>query len=195
MRFFAIALVPGGNILAQLSDIKRRSRSTAGFPGQALPMEALSSRDHAPGQALPEGIYIGFFQLAERRRKKELIRIFEREGQDLFSGLPGRFRFGAERRIENRLYLAPLEGLPKDPMENTRRFARAAGLRELANTPILPGIGFFMGNDVTLSPADAFSFSNVEVLLLELHSPNARWESAAWRVLTRQARRRGSIGD
>jgi len=183
MRFFALALVPGGNIIAQLSGIKSRNSAIAGSPAGS-----------PTGLALPEGIYIGFFQLAEPRRRKDLIRLFEREAQSFFSGLPGRLHFGVERRIGKSLYLAPLEDLPSGLVENARRFARQAGLRELENTPILPGIGFFMGNDVTLSPAGAFSFSNMQALLLELHSPSAGWESAAWRVLGRQARKRGSLG-
>ncbi len=182
MRFFAIALVPGGNILAHVSGIKSRTWSIAG-----------TLAGSAAGLALPEAVYLGFFEAQAKGLKKELVRLFKREAQGLFAGLPERLHFGEIRWIGENAYLAPIEELPRALVENARVFAREAGLRELENTPIVPGIGFFMPGGVTLSPADAFSFSNMQALLLELHSPNARWESAVWRVLCRQARRWGSI--
>ena len=178
MQFCAIALVPGGNILGQLSAVKSRVGAILGPPR---------------GLALPEGIYIGFFEAPKPGFKKEFVRLFKTEAQGLFSGLPMSLRFGTARYLGEGAYLAPLEELPRAPVHNAAQLARQAGLKELENPPIRTGIGFFMGNDVTLDPVDAFSFSNMQALLLEIHSPSPRWGSAAWRVLCKQARRRGSM--
>lgn len=179
MRFFAIVLVPGGNILAQVAAIKKNCSPILGSP---------------EGLALPEGIYLGFFEFPAPALRKKFLRRFDLEAQGLFSGLPERLRFGSVRYMGKSAYLTPFGGLSGDPAENARSIGAKTGLVEYADPPILPGIGFFMGNDVTPGPVDAFSFSNMEALLLELHSPNARWDNAAWRVLRRQARRRGRPG-
>ena len=178
MQFYAIALVPGGNILGQLSVIKSRARAIAGSPD---------------GLALPEGMYIGFFEVPAPGSKKELVRLFKTEAQGLFAGLPLSLRFGTAQYIGESAYLAPLEKFPRDPVQNALQFAGKAGLKKLENTPIQLGIGFFMGNHVTLDPVDAFSFSNMQALLLEIHSPSLTWDSAAWRLLCKQARKRRSM--
>ena len=179
MRFFAIVLVPGGNILAQVAAIKKNCSPILGSP---------------EGLALPEGIYLGFFEFPAPALRKKFLRRFDLEAQGLFSGLPERLRFGSVRYMGKSAYLVPLEGLGGDPAKNARAIGARTGLVEYDNPPICPGIGFFMGNDVTPGPVDAFSFSNMEALLLELHSPSARWDSATWRVLGRRARRRGGPG-
>jgi hypothetical protein len=180
MRFFAIALVPGGNILAQVSALKNKSPAILG------PSEGL---------ALPEGIYIGFFDAGAPASRKELLRRFKNEAQVLFSGLPERLRFGLIRNVGKSSYLVPLEGLPGGPAKNAMLLGAQAGLKEYADPPICPGIGFFMGNYVTPEPVEAFSFSNLQVLLLEVDSPSVSWDCAAWKLLHRAARIRGSRGD
>ena len=179
MRFFAMALVPGGNILAQVAAIKRRSPAILGPP---------------EGLAMPDGIYIGFFETGAPASRKELVRRFKNEAQGLFSGLPERLRFGSIRRVGKGSYLVPLEDLPGGPVKKAMLLGAQAGLKEYVDPPICPGLGFFMGNDVTPGSVEAFSFSNLQVLLLEVDSPSAAWGCAAWKLLHRAARIRGSRG-
>ena len=68
--------------------------------------------------------------------------------------------------------------------------AKETGLDVLANPPFLPGLGFFMGNNVTPERIDAFSFSYMDAVLMEIRSRDPSWASASWTVTASQGRRK-----
>lgn len=143
MRFFAIVLVPGGNILAQVAAIKKNCSPILGSP---------------EGLALPEGIYLGFFEFPAPALRKKFLRRFDLEAQGLFSGLPERLRFGSVRYMGKSAYLTPFGGLSGDPAENARSIGAKTGLVEYADPPILPESAFLWEMMLPRAPSMPFPF-------------------------------------
>lgn len=176
MRIFAIALVPGGNILVHINAAKR-----------AIP----DLYDHPEGQALPEGIYLGFFSSTLRNGGDALRKVFRARIQELFRDIPPSLKFGKISQAGTSFFLTLLEGdLPRSPVETAFSIAAEAGLDVLPDPPFVPGLGFFMGNNVTMGRIDAFSFSYMDAVLLEIRSRDPGWASASWTVRARQGRRK-----
>jgi len=179
MRIFAMALVPGGNILVHISAAKR-----------AVP----DFFSHLEGQALPEGIYLGFFSSHRRSGGDALRKVFRSRAQELFKDIPPRLQFGKIRQVRTSFFLVPSVGdLPLSPLEAALRMATETGLDVMANPPFLPGLGFFMGNNVTPERIDAFSFSYMDAVLMEIRSRDPSWASASWAVTARQGRRKSLL--
>lgn len=175
MSIFAIALVPGGNVVSQVRRIASFSFRPDG--GSAA-------------RALPEGIYLGFY--GEGASGGEgLIRSFNRGAGALFAGLPPLLVFSAAKRSEGKWYLVPDPAISPDLPAAADAIASEAGCPPLESPPLPPGEGFFAGNDVTLPPFGAFSFRHLDALLYRLESGDPNFASLRWTVLSRIARRTG----
>lgn len=175
MPIFAIALVPEGNILRQVRQITSL---------------AFSSGDRPAARALPEGIYLGFY--ADRiARDKDLLRGFRRGAETLFAGLPPVLVFSSAARRGGKWYMVPDLEIPRGVSAAADAIALEAGFLPLESPPLLPGTGFFAGNDVTVPLFGAFSFRHLDAILYLLESEDPDFGSVRWTVLSRIARRTG----
>jgi len=175
MSIFAIALVPEGNILRQVSQI-------VSF--------AFRSGDRPDARALPEGIYLGFY--GERTsRDKDLVRGFRRGAETLFVGLPPVLVFSSAECRGGKWYLVPDSAISHGVSAAADAIALEAGFLPLESPPLQPGAGFFAGNDVTVPPFGAFSFRHLDAILYLLESDDPAFGSVRWTVLSRIARRTG----
>ena len=175
MPIFAIALLPGGNVVSQVRRIASFSFSPAGV---------------AAARALPEGIYLGFY--GEGASGDEgFVRSFNRGAGALFAALPPLLVFRRAKRSEEKWYLVPDPAFSPDLQAAADAIALEAGRPPLKSPPLLPGEGFFAGNDVTLPPFGAFSFRHLDAVLYRLESGGPTSVSLRWTVLSRIARRTG----
>jgi len=176
MLFFAIALVPEGNIIPKIREVRE---------------SAFRSGDDPEASALPEALFLGFYVPGALGREKDLARRFGKEAQALFESLPPLLRFSSASRKDGRWYIVPDEVLPAELAASATRIALESGFVPLETPPLSPGSGFFAGNDVTPRPFGAFSFRHLDALLYRVETPDMGLKSAWWTVLARIPRRTG----
>ncbi len=173
MPFFILAMIPGGNILRTIGEIKR-----------------LSSRKGLGCAAswLPDGIYLGFyagqpgFRLSRSRFSGLCAGVFE--------AMPPLFEFSRSEPVDNDVYIVPNE--PIAGIAHAASEAAAAMGLSTANAGFFsPGFGFFIGKDVTLPSFKAFSFRHLDLSLLKIETGGAESLAAAWTVLAKTPRRVG----
>ncbi len=175
MSIFAIALVPEGNVIHQV----RRIGSFSFRPGNG-----------PAARALPEGIYLGFYG-KPAVRDEGFVRSFDRGAGALFAGLPPLLVFSSAKRSEGKWYLVPDSAISPNLPAAADAIALEAGCLPLKSPPLMPGEGFFAGNDVTLPPFGAFSFRHLDAVLYRLESEDPTFASLRWTVLSRVPRRTG----
>jgi len=180
MSFFAIALMPEGNV-------RRIIRET---------IRALPGHDMFDLRAgLPEALYLGFY---EKVGKKTIVHDFLREAALLFAHLPATLTFSGIVRRGGDYFIAPGESL--DPcVKDAESLAAKLGLSPREPPFFFPGAGFFCGADVTSVEAGTFSFRHLDAVLLKVrtHQPLSRdaspdgSEALSWTLLARIPRRTG----
>ena len=178
MQLFSIALVPEGNIVAQVRAVRRAAFRAGDSPG---------------GSALPDGIYLGFYAAsgAGAAGEKALIRSFRRNARSLFEGMPEALAFSACARAGGRWYIAPEPQLPPALAAAADRLAGEAGFIRAENSPLLPLAGFFAANDVTPPAFGAFSFRHLDAALYRMECADANFDALWWRCLERSPRHVG----
>lgn len=202
MQLFSIALVPEGNIVAQARTVRRA---------------AFGAGDRPDASALPEGIYLGFYEPANLGAaanprvaansgaaaevaatsatiaacEKALIRSFRRNARSLFEGLPEKLSFSACARAGGRWYLKPEPALPPALAAAADALAREAGFIRSKNEPLSPLAGFFAANDVTPPAFGAFSFRHLDAVLYRMEFADAKFDALWWRCLERAPRHVG----
>ncbi|MGB4585814.1 MAG: hypothetical protein WBH66_02065 [Rectinemataceae bacterium] len=176
MPIFAIALVPEGNII-------RIVRATTSL--------SLKRKDSPNLSALPEGVYLGFFSPGKKDRQDRFIKEFRKSAGSLFASLPPQLRFSSCEFVGDHWYIVPDAPLSTELAMTALAIAAEAGFTPLDKAPLLPGQGFFAGNDVTPPPFEAFSFRHLDALLYRIESADDRFDKAWWTVLARVPRRTG----
>ena len=182
MQLFSIALVPEGNIVAQVRAVRRAAFRAGDSPG---------------GSALPDGIYLGFYAAgsasgdANAASEKALIRSFRRNARSLFEGMPVALAFSECARAGGRWYLAPEPRLPPALAAAADRLASEAGFIRAVNAPLSPLAGFFAANDVTPPAFGAFSFRHLDAALYRMECADANFDALWWRCLERAPRHVG----
>ncbi len=173
MPFFTMAIVPGGNILRTVGEIKKLS-SRKGFGCTA--------------SWLPDGIYLGFYS-----GKPSLTvspRRFEALCAGVFKAMPGIFEFSRIETVDKDSYI-----IPRDPIEGIAHEADEAaaslGLSGTNATLFRPGLGFFVGKDVTLPLFKTFSFRHLDLSLMKIETEGTELPAATWTVLAKAPRRLG----
>lgn len=173
MPFFAIALVPGGNILRTIGDIK-----------------TLNFRRGGSGYArgLPEAIYLGFYSGSVGG--KSVARRFHRQGNDILASLPEKLICKEAATREGYSYIA--SALPLDATRTLcDKTAASLGFLPAEDPPFCPGLGFFIGKDVTLPAFEAFSFRHLDLVCMKIDRGDEEWLSLAWTVIAVSPRRIG----
>lgn len=182
MVFFAIALVPDGNILRIVNEIKTRT---------------FRAGDGTDGRGLPEGIYLGFYgsegldRIPDKAQLGKIAGIFRSKADMLFPNLPPALGFTAAGSHEGKWYLVPQEGIPEKTTMAADKTAGACGFAPLGFHPISPRIGFFVSNDVTPPPFNAFSFRHMDAVLYCVESGDPDCRQVRWIALAKVARRTG----
>jgi len=182
MQLFSIALVPEGNIVAQARTVRRA---------------AFRAGDRPDASALPEGIYLGFYEAGAdagadaEAGEKALIRSFRRNARSLFEGLPEKLAFSACARAGGRWYVSPEPALPPALAAAADALAREAGFCRAKNEPLSPLAGFFAANDVTPPAFGAFSFRHLDAVLYRMEFADAKFDALWWRCLERAPRHVG----
>ncbi len=176
MQLFSIALVPEGNIVAQVRTVRRA---------------AFRAGDRPEASALPEAIYLGFYEAdagadgegSAGASEKALIRSFRRNARSLFEGMPEALAFSACARAGGRWYLKPEPALPPALAAAADALAREAGFSRAKNEPLSPLAGFFAANDVTPPAFGAFSFRHLDAALYRMECADANFDALWWRRL------------
>ncbi len=173
MPFFTLAMIPGGNILRTIGEIKR-----------------LSSRKGLGCAAswLPDGIYLGFYAGQPgfglpRSRFPDLC-------AGVFRAMPPMFEFSHGETVDDDIYIVPNE--PIAGIAHAAGKAAAAMGLSTANAGFFrPGLGFFIGKDVTLPSFKTFSFRHLDLSLFKIETGGAESLEASWTVLAKTPRRVG----
>ena len=180
MKLFSIALVPEGNIVAQV---------------QAVRVAAFKAGDGAGASALPEGIYLGFYEAGAaaggEAGEKALVRSFRRKAGALLGGLPRALAFSTRLRAGGKWYLDPEPHLSPALAEAADSLAGEAGFLRAPAAPLAPLAGFFASNDVTPPPFGAFSFRHLDAVLYRMEYVDGNFDALWWHCLGRVPRRVG----
>jgi hypothetical protein len=181
MQLFSIALVPEGNIIAQVRAVRRA---------------AFAAGDSPAGSALPDGIYLGFYAAAEAgpaamANEKALVRSFRRNARSLFKGLPETLTCSACARAGGRWYIEPEPALTPALAAAADTLASEAGFIRAEIQPVSALAGFFAANDVTPPAFGAFSFRHLDAALYRMECGDANFEALWWRCLERAPRHVG----
>ena len=173
MPFFTLAMVPGGNIQRTIGEIKKLSSHKGLGCGAAW---------------LPDGIYLGFY--TGRPEIKIASRRFARLCAGVFEAMPARFEFSRAETHAGMSYL-----VPEHPMaaiaESAGGVAASLGLSSANTTVFRPGLGFFIGKDVTLPSFKTFSFRHLDLSLMKIETEGDELLAATWTVLAKAPRRVG----
>lgn len=180
MQLFSIALVPEGNIVAQV---------------RAVRGAAFKAGDGAGASALPEGIYLGFYEagaaVGGEAGEKALVRSFRRNARALLEGLPPALAFSTSTRTDGRWYLDPEPPLSPALAAAADGLASEAGFHRAPAAPLAPLAGFFASNDVTPPTFGAFSFRHLDAVLYRMEYADANFDALWWRCLARAPRHVG----
>lgn len=186
MSIFGLAVIPHGNVLKLVARLRQ---------------EAFRAGDSCRDFGLPEALWTGFAlapvagaaeSLLGRDEKARLLADRLRPwAARICKGLPQDLRFDALASADGRLYCAPSEPLPASLCAITKDFFMESGFIILdsksASLPE-PGLGFHVGNAVTIDAAQAFSFRQFFLALYRFDSGSARHDCSAWEVLARVPR-------
>lgn len=173
MRSYAIAIRPGGNIRATLSDCLRKS---------------LESPGRLPIPGLPEAFYLGFFESGKKARPKLQAKTILAA---IWKHLPDRIEISRLETREGLTYACPVPALSDGIVAETAKLGAALGLTPLADPPLTPGLGFLVSGSLPPSGMPHFSFRAMEALLIRLDSGEADFTSVYWRVLAHVWRKKG----
>ncbi|MCE1196153.1 hypothetical protein LWX53_06615 [bacterium] len=181
MKLFSIALVPEGNIVAQVRTVRAA---------------AFKAGDGAGSSALPEGIYLGFYEAGAaaggEAGEKALVRSFRRNAGALLEGLPPALAFSTLVRAGGKWYLNPEPPLSPALAEAADGLAGEAGFHRAPAAPLAPLAGFFASNDVTPPTFGAFSFRHLDAVLYRMEcADDGNFDALWWRCLARAPRHVG----
>jgi hypothetical protein len=177
MAIFAIALVPEGNIIRSIREI----RSFAFRSGDSLEVSAL-----------PEALYLGFYSQKGSGKVPNGAKSFRNHAQSLFADLPPLLHFSSAAFVDGKWYIVPETPLSGGILRVADSIAGETGLGPMESPPLSPGRGFFAGNNVTPPPFGAFSFRHLDALLYRIESTRPDLDQAWWTVLARCSRRIGT---
>ena len=185
MQLFSIAMVPEGNIVAQVRAVRRA---------------VFAAGDNPAGSALPDGIYLGFYRAAADEcvggaagaaGEKALVRSFRRNARGLFNGLPEALTFSACAGAGGRWYIEAAPALTPALAAAADRLASEAGFIRAEIQPVAALAGFFAANDVTPPAFGAFSFRHLDAVLYEMECADEEFDALWWRCLARAPRHVG----
>ena len=177
MAIFAIALVPEGNIIRSIREIRTF---------------AFRSGDSPEASALPEAIYLGFYSQIGSGKVAISDKPFRNQARSLFADLPPLLHFSSAAFVDGKWYIPPETPLSERTLAAADSIARETGLSPMDSPPLSPGRGFFAGNNVTPPPFGAFSFRHLDALLYRIESDSRDLDRAWWTTLARISRRIGA---
>lgn len=177
MAIFAIALVPEGNIIRSIREIRSF---------------AFRSGDSSEASALPEAIYLGFYSKKGSGKVAISDKPFRKNAQSLFAELPPLLHFSSAAFVDGKWYIVPETPLSGGILAVADHIAKETGLSPMDSPPLSTGRGFFAGNNVTPPPFGAFSFRHLDALLYRIESDSRDLDRAWWTVLARISRRVGA---
>lgn len=176
MAIFAIALVPEGNIIRSIREIRSF---------------AFRSGDSPEASALPEAIYLGFYSKKGSGIAASGVKSFRINARCLFADLPPLLRFSSAAFVDGKWYIVPETPFSGGILAAADSIAGENGLSPMDSPPLSPGRGFFAGNNVTPPPFGAFSFRHLDALLYRIESDSRDLDRAWWTTLARTSRRIG----
>jgi hypothetical protein len=169
MVFYAIALAPAGNLVRDIRKIICSSNSSAKlniFHG------------------LPIALYLGFYR---GHATPNTQMQFERLLPELFSTLQDPLMFSRLDSSNGDLFVASESSLDY-LKEKADEIAGNMELEILKKPPFEPGIGFFIGHDVTCAPIKAFSFRHMDAILVACRIGSLEGTSMEWKILSKVRR-------
>lgn len=167
MTLFAIALVPGGNILRSIHTLKTL---------------AWRKGDSGAGMGFPEAVYLGFYHIGTASIPG-MVRGFRTSARKLFPLIPPEFDFSSIKKLSSGWYLVTGRELPRDLLEAADQVAHEMGLTNSSLAPMERGAGFFICADVTPEAFEAFSFRHLDVQLLRIDADDDSFAFMEWMCL------------